>query len=103
MEVPPRFTKVPDGVITVIEDTTATIVCRAFGFPPPVIQWSKAFSSLPQGRSTVVNGTLTISQFSLQDIGSYQCEATNKLGSVTTATALRFQTGIRGCFIELCA
>ena len=87
----PRITQAPEKAITVTEDSTATIVCQAFGFPSPVIQWFKAFSTLPQGRSTVVNGTLKISRFSLQDIGSYQCKATNKLGSITTATSLQFR------------
>ena len=77
------------------EILAVTIVCRAFGFPPLVVQWSKAFSLLPQGRSAVVNGTLTISRFSLQDAGSYQCKATNGLGSVTTQILLQIQTGKR--------
>ena len=89
--VPPVFTKIPERVITVKEDSTASIVCEAFGFPPPVIQWSRAFSPLPQGRSVVVNGTLKISRFSLQDTGSYQCKAINKLGSVATTTTLYFK------------
>jgi len=75
----------------VTKDSTASIVCRAFGFPTPVIQWSKAFSTLPEGRSAVLDGTLTVSKFRLQNTGSYQCKATNRLGSVTTATALHFQ------------
>ena len=90
------FTKIPDRVITVKERSTASIVCQAFGSPPPVIQWSRGFSvPLPQGRSVVVSGTLKISRFSLQDIGRYQCKATNKLGSVTTITALNFEEGER--------
>ena len=43
----------------------------------------------------VVNGTLKISRFSPQDSGSYQCKATNKLGSVTTITTLNFREGER--------
>ena len=45
---------------------------------------------LPQGRSSVINGTLNISSFSRQDVGPYQCKATNKLGSVTALTTLRY-------------
>ena len=94
--VPPVFTKIPDRAITVRKRFTASIVCEAFGSPPPVIQWSRAFSvPLPQGRSVVVNGTLKISRFSPQDSGSYQCKATNKLGSITTITALNFREGER--------
>ena len=100
--VPPRITKAPKKVITVKEGSTATLVCKAFGFPPPVIQWSKAFSSLSQGRTTVFNGTLIISPFSLQDVGSYQCKATNKLGSATTATSLQFRKGNLSFLTRLC-
>ncbi|XP_022801199.1 uncharacterized protein LOC111338912 isoform X2 [Stylophora pistillata] len=63
---------------------------EAFGFPPPAIQWSKAFSPLPQGRSSVTNGTLMITSFTLQDDGDYQCKATNKLGSVSVLTTLNY-------------
>ena len=45
---------------------------------------------LPQGRTTVINGTLNISNFSPEDIGPYQCKATNKLGSVTAVTTLHY-------------
>ena len=90
-KVPPRFTRVPDRAVAVRESSTAIVRCEAFGFPPPEIHWSKAFSQLPQRRSRVTNGTLQISQFSVQDIGSYQCKATNRLGSVITTTTLHFQ------------
>ena len=48
---------------------------------------------LPQGRSTVTDGTLNISNFSPQDVGPYQCKATNKLGSVTALTTLHYVQG----------
>ncbi|XP_068754978.1 uncharacterized protein [Montipora capricornis] len=88
VEVSPVFTKVPGKVTLFESSSTAVLVCEAFGFPPPVIEWLKAFSLLPQGRSVVVNGTLKISRFSLQDSGTYQCKASNRLGSVTFATSL---------------
>ena len=91
--VPPRFTEISDQVIKVKESTIASVICRAFGFPPPVIQWSKAFASLPKRRATVENGTLKITSFSLKDVGTYQCKATNKLGSVSASTALNIVEG----------
>ena len=54
---------------------------------------------LPQGRTTVTNGTLNISNFSPQDVGPYQCKATNKLGSVTTLTTLHFYQGKKQLWI----
>ena len=88
--VPPQFTEIPDPVIKVKGNTVASVVCRAFGFPPPTIDWSKAFSQLPKGRATVENGTLKIYSFSMKDVGTYQCKATNKLGSVRALTHLHY-------------
>ena len=55
-----------------------------------MIVWSRGLVPLPRGRTTVINGTLNISNFSPQDVGPYQCKATNKLGSVTSLTTLRY-------------
>ncbi|XP_020623012.1 roundabout homolog 3-like [Orbicella faveolata] len=90
VEVPPEFTKIPDRLTKVAENSVASISCRALGFPPPKIVWSRGLVPLPQGRTTVTNGTLNISNFSPQDVGPYQCKATNKLGFVTALTTLRY-------------
>ena len=90
ISVPPRFIKTPDRVIKVTVNSLASVSCQAFGFPPPIIVWSRGLVPLPQGRSTVINGTLNISNFSPQDVGPYQCKATNKLGSVTALTTLHY-------------
>jgi len=91
--VPPQFTKVPDQHIRVKEGMEASVTCRAFGSPPPVIQWSRAFASLPNGRVTVEKGTLKITSFHPKDVGTYQCKATNKLGSVSSSTTLSIVKG----------
>ena len=88
--VSPEFTKTPDRDIKVTANSLASISCQAFGFPSPTIVWSRGLVPLPQGRVTVINGTLNIFNFSLQDVGPYQCKATNKLGSVTTLTTLHY-------------
>lgn len=92
-QVPPQFTEVPNHVTKVKEDTVASAICRAFGSPPPVIQWSRAFASLPKGRATVEKGTLKITSFSLKDVGTYQCKATNNLGSISSSTTLSIDKG----------
>ena len=89
--VPPQFIEVPDQDVKVKANTVASVICRAFGSPPPVIQWSRAFASLPKGRATVENGTLKIIRFSPKDVGTYQCKATNKLGAVTLSITLSIQ------------
>jgi len=84
------FTKTPDRLTKVVGNSVASISCQAFGFPPPTILWSRGLVPLPQGRTTVTSGTLNISNFSPQDVGPYQCQATNKLGSVTALTTLHY-------------
>ena len=90
ISVPPQFIKTPERVIKVTANSLASVSCQAFGSPPPMIVWSRGLVPLPRGRNTVVNGTLNISNFSPQDVGPYQCKATNKLGSVTSLTTLRY-------------
>ncbi|PFX16087.1 Basement membrane-specific heparan sulfate proteoglycan core protein [Stylophora pistillata] len=93
VEVSPQFIEIPKGVIKVIGSTTAAVSCKAFGFPSPTIVWSRGFVKLP-GRSTVINGTLTIASFSPQDAGPYQCKASNKLGSTSAVTTLTYNRGL---------
>ncbi|XP_020623010.1 opioid-binding protein/cell adhesion molecule homolog isoform X2 [Orbicella faveolata] len=94
VEVPPEFIKTPDRLTNVLGNSVASVSCRAFGFPPPTIVWSRGLVPLPQGRTTVANGTLKISNFSPEDVGPYQCKATNKLGSVTALTTLHFNQNL---------
>ncbi|KAL9961757.1 hypothetical protein ACROYT_G030771 [Oculina patagonica] len=72
LHVPPQFIETPDRVVKVKGNSEASLSCRAFGFPPPTIVWSRGLVPLPQGRTTVKNGTLNISTFSPQDAGPYQ-------------------------------
>ena len=95
--VPPKLIKIPHRSYTIYEGETAKLTCEAFGFPTPVIQWSRPFSALPKGRSSVSNGTLAIQDFRPEDSGTYMCTAKNKLGSTRTLTALGvriLETGI---------
>jgi len=101
VEVPPEFIKTPDRLTNVLGNSVASVSCRAFGFPPPTIVWSRGLVPLPQGRTTVANGTLKISNFSPEDVGPYQCKATNKLGSVTALTTLHFNQSKRQLWMKL--
>ena len=74
-----------------------TLVCQASGQPTPTLTWQKAFSPLPRKKTTVVNGTLTISNIEKADGGAYACVATNLLGEdsavaqVTVLDTLKFR------------
>ena len=53
--------------------------------------WSREFVPLPQGRTNITkNGTLIITNFGPLDSGTYQCKASNKLGSVNVLTTLHY-------------
>ena len=88
--VPPQFLETPDSVVKVTGNSVASLSCRVFGYPQPTVVWSRGLVPLPQGRTTVINGTLNISNFKPQDTGPYQCKATNKLGSVSALTTLNY-------------
>ena len=88
--VPPRFIETPNRVVKVKRGSIASVSCQAFGFPSPRVIWSRGLVSLPPERTSVINGTLKISNFGPKDAGTYQCKATNKLGSATSLTTLNY-------------
>ena len=57
-----------------------SLQCKAIGMPKPVVTWEKAFSNLPIGRTTVIDGSLKISNIAKVDSGAYACSAKNRLG-----------------------
>ena len=65
------------------EKQNITIACTASGQPLPSITWSKAIGSLPEGRTEVMNGTLTIYSAEKKDGGIFICKADNILGLAT--------------------
>ena len=90
--VSPKLTKIPDRSHKFHEGATIKLTCEAFGFPSPVIQWTRPLFALPKGRSSVSNGSLSIKDFRPDDTGTYMCTATNKLGSTRALTALGVPT-----------
>ena len=70
------------------EKRNVTVTCTATGQPQPSITWSRAVGSLPEGRTEVINGTLTIHEVARKDRGLYICQAQNILGSVTDSVQL---------------
>ena len=81
-------------VIVEVRNTT-TIICEAFGYPPPMITWSKSNEplsdrvsvsdsvSVPTGYGNVtrVSVNLTITNIFREDRGVYKCFANNSIGS----------------------
>ena len=54
----------------------------------PTITWRRAFGSLPKGKTTVVDGNLTIRNIAKTDKGDYVCSAKNLLGQDSVVAQL---------------
>lgn len=68
--------------------------CLAHGTPPLAYIWSKLDGSLPP-RAQVNGGDLQINLATAQDAGTYQCVASNKVGSsqVVAKVTVRCKSG----------
>ena len=58
------------------------------GHPSPVVNWSKSFGQLPQGRVESNNSFFSLRDVHKSDSADYFCEATNKLGKDVQKTLL---------------
>jgi len=70
------------------EKQNVTIACTATGQPLPDLTWSKSVGNLPEDRTEVMNGTLTIHSVTRKDGGIYICKAENVLGSAKDTAQL---------------
>lgn len=77
--MPPRFVETPE-VYHVGYETT--ISCNIFGYPPPVIRWTRAFRPLPIGRHVTTGKDLIIKDTEKIDRGPIMCRGDNSLGHV---------------------
>ena len=77
------------------EKQNVTIACTATGQPLASITWSKSVGSLPEDRTEVMNGSLTIYSATRKDAGIYICKAENILGSATDTAQLMIFSPLR--------
>ena len=72
------------------------LVCKASGLPVPTITWQKPLGHLPKGKTTVIDGNMTILRVTKEDRGTYVCSVKNLLGKdsalaqVTVIDRLKF-------------
>uniref|UniRef100_A0A8C4YHL2 Cell adhesion molecule L1 like n=1 Tax=Gopherus evgoodei TaxID=1825980 RepID=A0A8C4YHL2_9SAUR len=83
VEEPPRWIKKPTSDVYSIE-SSALLLCEATGKPEPTIKWR--LNGMPIDKRTyrgrVSAGEISITNLQLQDSAVYQCEATNKHGTI---------------------
>ena len=76
----------PSNKVTAIEDDHVVLVCTAKGYPAPHVAWIAPNGTVLQNQTTDTN--LTLPNVSRHSSGTYQCNATNKLGSDSATVEL---------------
>ena len=81
-----KFLTKPKGSITTYKNWDTTLKCDIFGYPFPVITWTRSLNKLPVNRYVIDGDTLTIKNTIEDDGGAYICQGANELGSVMAVT-----------------
>ncbi|XP_050760946.1 neural cell adhesion molecule L1-like protein [Gymnogyps californianus] len=83
MEEPPRWIKEPEGGVYSV-GTNLVLLCEAIGNPEPTIQWK--LNGMPIDsrtfRGRISAREISLTNLQLQDSAVYQCEASNKHGTI---------------------
>ena len=87
----PVLTKVPSSLATPYEGSDFQETCQATGYPIPKLSWLRLGMPLPAGRTEVKSGNLTIRNVRLSDGGSYECAASNSMGTKKARISLAVQ------------
>ena len=84
--VPTKFITEPKHFITAYKTRDTILKCDIFGFPFPVITWTKSRKQLPINRHVIHGNQLTIKNTTKDDGGAYVCQGVNQLGNVMAVT-----------------
>ena len=80
--VPTKFTTEPKSSLIAYKNWETILKCDVFGYPSPVITWTRSRKELPINRHLIDGNTLTIKNTTKDDGGAYVCHGANELGSV---------------------
>ncbi|XP_078350122.1 uncharacterized protein LOC144634945 [Oculina patagonica] len=87
VQVAVLITRKPSSVI-VEEGQNVSLICQATGQPTPTVTWQKAFGQMPKGKTSVVDGNLTIHNIAKADSGAFACTVKNLLGEDSAAAQI---------------
>nr|XP_025966279.1 neural cell adhesion molecule L1-like protein isoform X4 [Dromaius novaehollandiae] len=83
VEEPPQWIKKPEGGVYSV-GTNLVLLCEAFGNPEPTIEWK--LNGMPIDsrtfRGRISAREISLTNLQLQDSAVYQCEASNKHGTI---------------------
>lgn len=84
--VTPKDTKALAG-------TTVTFPCMVLAKPAHTLQWNHNDILITNNTKYIISndGTLTVNNVELNDIGQYSCNVTNKYGSISVTALLDIQ------------
>jgi len=82
VKVPTKFVTKPRKSVTAYKSWDTALKCDIFGYPFPVITWSRSLKQLPINRHVIDGNKLTIKNTTEDDDGAYVCQGANELGSV---------------------
>ena len=80
--VPTKFTKEPKSSVIAYKNWNTILKCDIFGYPVPVITWTRSRKQLPVSRHIIDGDTLMIKNTTEDDGGAYVCQGANEMGSV---------------------
>uniref|UniRef100_A0A8B9PX97 Neural cell adhesion molecule L1-like protein n=1 Tax=Apteryx owenii TaxID=8824 RepID=A0A8B9PX97_APTOW len=83
VEEPPQWIKEPEGGVYSV-GTNLVLLCEAFGNPEPTVEWK--LNGMPIDsrtfRGRISAREISLTNLQLQDSAVYQCEASNKHGTI---------------------
>ncbi|KAL9961652.1 hypothetical protein ACROYT_G030640 [Oculina patagonica] len=86
VKVPTKFVTKPKKSVTTYKSWDTILKCDIFGYPFPVISWTRSLKRLPVNRHVIDGNKLTIYNTTEEDDGAYVCQGANELGSVMAVT-----------------
>ncbi|XP_022792170.1 neural cell adhesion molecule L1.1-like isoform X2 [Stylophora pistillata] len=82
VKVPAKFVTEPKRSVTAYKTWDTVLQCDIFGYPSPVITWTRSGRQLPINRHVINGSELTIQNTIEDDDGPYVCHGTNRLANV---------------------
>ncbi|KAL9961663.1 hypothetical protein ACROYT_G030654 [Oculina patagonica] len=86
VKVPTKFVTKPKKSVTAYKSWDTILKCDIFGYPFPVITWTRSLKQLPVNRHVIDGNKLTIYNTTEEDDGAYLCQGANELESVVAVT-----------------
>ena len=80
--VPAKFITEPKRSITAYKTWDTVLQCDIFGYPSPVITWTRSGEQLSVNRHFSNGSQLMIQNTTEDDAGAYVCQGTNQMANV---------------------